>query len=365
MPQARTRAGANSPEAIALAEELRKGAYTREGTMVAFPTCFPGETTPIPLDESRITALDVIPSGIIYGGSSGRRAHLFVADMHGIAGIVFDIGSPAGATECAAVCCGAARMVAFVNGPRGGRAIGAPLVNLAQQDLIQEWSLNRPALRDLGECVAGEPVTHAVADAARALAVGVTPRHLFTVDIASGAIQVVGEAPAGGRTALAGSGIYGRDGTSHLWRFDAQARALARQAAPLPAGDWDLPLVWARDPRNATLFTADRQGRIFAFDEPRGFSGPLATAPLAPVSAMAVTLDGRLFGFCGDEMAKMFCYDPATRAVTNLGVAASVIERRRYGYEFADAVTGRDGEIVFGENDNGGHLWLYFPKVRG
>ena len=34
-----------------------------------------------------------------------------------------------------------------------------------------------------------------------------------------------------------------------------------------------------------------------------------------------------------------------------------------YGYQFGDAVTGPDGEIVFGEDDNGGHLWLYFPGV--
>jgi len=78
---------------------------------------------------------------------------------------------------------------------------------------------------------------------------------------------------------------------------------------------------------------------------------------------MAVTLDGRLFGFNGDGIAKMFTYAPATGTVADLGVAASVIERRRYGYVFGDAVTGRDGEIVFGENDNGGHIWLYFPKI--
>ena len=37
--------------------------------------------------------------------------------------------------------------------------------------------------------------------------------------------------------------------------------------------------------------------------------------------------------------------------------------RRRYGYVFGDAVTGRDGEIIFGENDDFGHVWLYFPKI--
>jgi hypothetical protein len=50
--------------------------------------------------------------------------------------------------------------------------------------------------------------------------------------------------------------------------------------------------------------------------------------------------------------------------VTDLGVAVSVIQRRRYGYVFGDAVVGREGEIIFGENDNQGHLWLYFPRVR-
>ena len=45
-------------------------------------------------------------------------------------------------------------------------------------------------------------------------------------------------------------------------------------------------------------------------------------------------------------------------------MAASVFNRRRYGYVFGDAVVGRDGEIIFGENDDLGHVWLYFPKVR-
>ena len=79
---------------------------------------------------------------------------------------------------------------------------------------------------------------------------------------------------------------------------------------------------------------------------------------------MAVTLDGRLFGTMGEGMSKLFCYDPDSRQVAGLGVAVSVFERRRYGYAFGDAAVGRDGEIVFGEDDDLGHLWLYFPKIR-
>jgi len=108
----------------------------------------------------------------------------------------------------------------------------------------------------------------------------------------------------------------------------------------LPEGAWDkLPLTWAKDHHSGLLYTADANGNLFSFDEEHGFSAPLGRTLLAPVGPMAVTHDGRVFGFCGPEMAKMFCYNPATHAVTNLGVAVSVLESRRYGYVFGDAVT--------------------------
>jgi len=47
-----------------------------------------------------------------------------------------------------------------------------------------------------------------------------------------------------------------------------------------------------------------------------------------------------------------------------LGCAVSVIERRRYGYEFGDAALGRDGQLYFGEDDDLGHLWIYFPRIQ-
>ena len=79
---------------------------------------------------------------------------------------------------------------------------------------------------------------------------------------------------------------------------------------------------------------------------------------------MAATRDGRVFGFCGAEIARLFCYDPERRRMADLGVAASVIQRRRYGYVFGAAVCGRDGQIIFGEDDDLGHLWLYFPRIE-
>src|SRR5580765_4371574 len=90
----------NSTEAKALIDEIVHGTFVKEGTMVAFPTCFPGASTPIPADESHITALDITPEGIVYGGTSGRAAHLFVGMFHGVTGIVLDRGSIEGANSC-------------------------------------------------------------------------------------------------------------------------------------------------------------------------------------------------------------------------------------------------------------------------
>ena len=109
----------HSPEIKAYKDALAHQ-FVREGTMVAFPTCLPGMTTPITHDESRITALDINADGHIYGGTSGRQAHLFGAAFHGLTGIVLDAGIVAGAKSTAAVCCSpSGGAIAFVNGCAG------------------------------------------------------------------------------------------------------------------------------------------------------------------------------------------------------------------------------------------------------
>jgi hypothetical protein len=368
MQEKRKKFDMNAPEAKALMDDLVHGTFMKEGTMVAFPTCFPGASIPIPPDESRITALDATPDGIVYGGTSGFRSHIFVGMFHGVTGVVFDLKSVDGATECTAVCCGRKKLLACVNGPKGGGRLLAADLQPLPYDLIQEWGFERPAFTELGEAVSGEPIVHAITTAEGDMVVGITSGHLFAVDMGSLKLSVAGEVPGTGRIAVGSRGnVVGQDGSGHLWSFNSKARALRRKAFTLPeGGSWgNEGLTWSRPGINGLIYAADGAGRIYSFDEERGFSGPLGQTGLSPAGPMAVTHDGRLFGFCGPELAKMFCYDPATRTVADLGVAVSVLERRRYGYVFGDAVTGRDGEIYFGENDNLGHLWIYFPKISG
>lgn len=354
-----------TPEARALAEEIRHGTFMKEGTMVAFPTCFPGASVPIVADESHITALAADATGSIYGGTSGRATHLFVAMFHGVTGLVLDMGTVAGATQCAAVCCGVKKFVACVNGPAGGRLISRELEPLPY-DLIQEWGFSRRPFQDLGAAVPGERIVHAVADRSRRVVTGITAGHLFTLDIESGKLTVVGEVPGRGRVALgSGGNVLGLDDAGALWRYEPASDSLERQAVGLPENStWSRgAMPCARDERTGGLYLVDDDGSLFSFREEEGFRGPLGRTPLLPVGPMAVTFDGRLFGTCGGGISHLFLYHPARGEVRDLGVAVSVIERRRYGYVFGDALTGREGQIIFGEDDDLGHLWLYFPRI--
>lgn len=428
----------NSPEYRAALREIVHGTFVREGTLVAFPLCFPDVTVPIPPDESRITALDLAADGNVYGGTSGRRTHLWVGMFHGATGMVYDLGVVAGADHCAAIACGAKDFIAAVNGPGGGRLIRRVLEPLPF-DLVQEWYFERKPFQDLGLVVPGECIVHAVMNAGRDRLAGVTDRHLFVLDPQADRAEIVADLQETSRL-FCGSqgGIFGLDADQTLWRWDTSAGRLDRRVCALPKGSWTAcPWAWARDGASGVQYIADAAGALFVFTEDCGFSGPLDRTPLAPVGAMAVTRDGRVFGFCGDGIAQMFCCHPnrlpnpprsattppgrgtgektipshggvppggvgmipsfggvrdlSTEALAkveagggfdvdspkniqasfpdsgrldNLGCAVSVIQRRRYGYQFAAAITGRDGEIYFGEDDNGGHLWLYFPRVE-
>jgi len=351
---------------INLRDEIVHGTFITEGSMVAFPLCFPGASAPIVADESRITALDVTAEGIVYGGTSGRQTHLFVGMFHGVTGAVFDMGSVEDADHCVAMCCGNGKFVACVNGIGGGRFIRRRFHGLPF-DLLQEWGFRREPFDDLGEAVKDEKIVHAVTDLSKKKVIASTEGHLVSLDIESGKIEVIGEITGSGRLAVGSKGnIFGLDEGDSLWRYNPEDGKLMRNAVELPEGSWrKSPLMWAKDPVDGRLYTADSEGYLFLFTEEEGFSPRLGQIPLAPVGPMAVTFDGRVYGACGEVISNLFCYKPSTREVSNIGIAVSVIERRRYGYTFGDAVTGRDGQIIFGEDDDLGHLWLYFPRIQG
>ena len=179
-----------TPGTRELIDEIVHGTFVKEGTLLAFPTCFPGSSAPIRADESRITALDATADGGVYGGTSGYATHLFVGMFHGVTGAVLDMGTVEGADQCATVCCGEKSFVAGVNGQEGGRLVGRGLQPLPF-DLIQEWGFERRPFEELGKVGEGERIVHMAADPERKSAVGISENHLFGVDLEEKSLEVV------------------------------------------------------------------------------------------------------------------------------------------------------------------------------
>ena len=353
-----------APGAVELRDRIVHGAFKTEGQMVAFPLCFPSVSIPIPADESRITALDVTGDGVVYGGTTGRASHLFVAMFHGVTGMVFDMGTVPNHDHTAAVCCGGAKFFAAVNGPDGGRIVVRKLQE-TPFSLIQEWTIQRSPFLCIDAPVGGERILHAVAGSDRSYVIGTTESTVFRYDFDTDEVSVVGEVEGAGRlAALPDGSVMGRAKGDALWRYEPEKGAAAAGSLSLPDGNWRCEIIWAKDPVTGLLYTADADARLFSYSVKDGWKGPLSRIPYSPVTSMAVTFDGRVFGSSGTDMQRMFCYDPERDTLADIGVAASTLQQRRYCYEFGDAVTGRDGEIIFGENDDLGHLWLYFPRIK-
>jgi len=114
----RTKYDMNAPGTRERIDQIVHGAFVTQGSMVAFPPCFPAVTLPVPADECHITALDVTAAGIVYAGTSGYAAHLLVGMFHGVTGMVLDMGVVEGANRTAAICCAREVIVAAVNGDR-------------------------------------------------------------------------------------------------------------------------------------------------------------------------------------------------------------------------------------------------------
>ncbi len=341
------------------------GAFIQEGLMVAFPLCFPGVTDPIPLEESRITALTMGENGVLYGGTGGRRAHLFAACFTGVTGAVWDLGPIDDATHCAAIACGRENLVAALNGPAGSRILTHQLERVPDSDLLQEWVFIPKPYQPCQWQLPHERILDLVAIPQTPQAIGITENHLFQIHIDENRSQVITEVDSTAHLMVDANGTaYGLDDDNTLWTFHAPTNRLTRKAIPLPSAAWrEAPLVWTRNAENTDFYLADPTGNILSFSPASQTCQPITQTPLAPITCMAAIPDGRVYGFCGSDISHLFVFDPRSGSMTDLGVAVSVIERRRYGYRFAAAVTNRDGHLIFGEDDNLGHLWLYFPAI--
>ncbi|MFW6189612.1 MAG: hypothetical protein ACOC7T_04185 [Planctomycetota bacterium] len=375
---------------------LRHRAYVNEGQMIAMSLGFTEMYEPIPADEAYVTALAVDDRQVVYGGTGGRRAHLFAGLTRGLSGAVVDMAvlQENARTTSVAVTRGGDVLAATAPGrplpapqppgrrPSGEGAIFGHEPSGTGGDLIHEWHFSKVPAEKLTVPLPEEGIADAVlaeAEPGRELLVGIGERTgtLFTYDPAAEETEVVGpvdEHELFSPTLTVGPDgrVYGGAALGELWSFDPADGRLEKTGLEIPsqagrevrnhvdsfAVDSDRGLIYGGG-------TAD--GVLFAFDPAaatvRSIGKPTCNRG---IKGLTVTNDGRLFGVSGrkTEIAHLFCYDPGTHQLRDLGLIASVLQERVYGYEFSCGAAGEDGQIFFGESERGGHLWIYWPAIK-
>ena len=342
--------------------EIHHGAYIREGHMIAMPLCFPGVTTPIDANDSFITSLIIGPDEIIYGGTSGKHAHIFAAFTRGPTGVVVDLGEYSESTEYIGLAYTKEQLIAGVNGKKGARILSRHIQNIPFADCIQEWKFDISPFKIAIELPEKEKIIDLVSDNNQNGIIGVTDKGLFRWDEETNSIKTYYDIKITRLTKDKDSNIYGIDKTGQIYLINDNKGDIKINLGEKIKGSFEKGIVWCKSNPEDISYLADSDGGIFCINK-SGESKKIGQTHLQPVTCMAATNDGRLFGFCGHGIANLFVYEPRKGTVRDLGVAVSVLNRRRYGYEFACAVTNKDGEIYFGENDRGGHLWIYFPNI--
>lgn len=385
------------PKVRGPADDLIHAGYVTEGQMAAMALGFPGMAMPIPADEAYITALAVDGRQVVYGGTGGRKAHLFAALTRGITGAVLDMAVLAEDARTTAVMVARDGRVLATTSPGASapqpgpirapvaETGGAVFVHDAQTlpyDLIQEWGFRQSPAERLAEPLPDEGIACAVLVRGprgdeQVCGLGERTGTLFTCDVASGDVAqhgTVDERALFSHAIVVGPdcAVYGTGTGGRLWRFvpstggiehldlaiPSQAGRTIRNYAASFAVDADAGLIYGGGNADGVLFAFDPQERTMrALGKPTCYRS---------VAGLAVTNDGRLFGMSGQhgDIAHLFCYDPAAHELRDIGMVAGTLGERVYGYEFSCSVVGRDGQVFFGESDRGGHLWLYCPAVR-
>jgi hypothetical protein len=352
--------------------------FLQEGSMVAMPLAFPGITTPIPADECATVSLAIDSTGMIFGGTAGRQAHLFAGMTRGATGIVHDLGPIPGATACTSVMTMADRTILLAtSGPEGGGIYRHPAV-VWPYDCFQEWGFARPGYEEMGRPVDGEGIACAVLDANRDTVYGVSDRTgtFFGFDLKRSKTELHGKVDPIHRFSKQivrdlDARIYGTLCNGSIWRFDPATDELVDLDITIPCAAGreihNQAEAFALDPVTGVIYgSGSSDGFLFAFDPTTDTLRSLGKPGVPPtIRCLAVGNDGRLFGICGgdDDIGHLFCYDPTDGQLRDLGVPISLLGVRAYGYVFASAVTGPDGEIVFGQAERMSNLWLYFPAI--
>jgi hypothetical protein len=333
--------------------------FVQEGLFLALPTGVPGWCVPLPPDECRITSLTHGPR-CIYGVTAGPTPHVLAADYRGSVCYARSMGPVANATSLAGVAVtqgehGSDRLFIAANTASG--CVLLRTSNHPVDDVIQEPTFGNPPYEPALPAL--NATAHDVAAAGPDAVWVLTDDGIQRADVKAGTWKRVVDA----KPATARRFLY-RD-AERVWYADANGQVWQLAQAEVKRTGLKLTGVLqtvggARGLEAVPVVDGD--GAVALLDLLHGTSRPAGQSPLPRVQALCAVRDGRIFGLCGDGIGAFFRVDPKSCACDILGAVVATVGVRRYGFDFSCAIPGQDGEIVFGECDRGGHVWLYYPR---
>lgn len=355
-----------------LAKEMLRHGFVRHGSFVAMPLRFPNVSTGIPPASCHITNLcPALPGhSWFFGTTAGETSHLFLAAPRAPYGYVLDLGAVPALDRIEGLAIMGTHPfweLVAVAGNCDGRGVVFFTKAAFPKDGIQEWGFRRCPFEEIARIESGPIHDIAALPGTREhnRIVCLSDRGTVELDLDSGSQrQHTGSGfPGIGMRKLLSSGgrLFVVDSRGTFWESPATAgstelrRTRLRLHVAVPAA-----AVWATD-GNRGVIVGGGQGRLFHADLGTETVIELPKAPLAPVKCLAALPDGRLYGFCGDGIGRLFGWDGKAAETQDLGAVAAVQGARRYAYDFSCALVGDDGEIHFGEYDRDGHVWTYFP----
>ncbi len=363
----------------------------------------------IPPGESAITSLVIGADGCLYGGTSGKRAHLFVLDPTW--GQVFPLGNLPGEVSI---------FHSLAASPDGSIFIGTSLINQGRveergRDVLARYadypgghiykfdpkkeSENRkrmqtldpnrslPFVTDLGTAIRGEGIVCLVMGKDELYGVTFPTGHFFVTNLETGKTSdkgkicgpPVNEEPFRSipRSLLIdtkglvwGAGDYGA-----LFHYDPQSGRIVHHPElrlPSELGREFKTIIDAMvlSPKGL-IYGGTSDGFIFRFDpETKKISNLGKPMWQYRIRGLAISHDGDIYGVGGESgsTVRLFVYRTGEGTYENLGLLD--VNRTPYyawlAFEADSMVTGQDGTIFIGETGRIAHLFILYPwkKVK-
>jgi len=345
--------------------------FVTEGRFYAMPLVIEGESYPIPRDESYLNAFTEAPSGKkFFGTTGGSKCHVFAGAAKGNYAGIFDMGVVEDAIDVPVLLhydtavkeAYLMEEIIFVANTKAGASIYLHQIFLTA-DIIQEPSFFSSLFPEIAT-LEKVRVEDALLSTDKKHLICLSDKGILDVTIKSGKNRYLqkrnlGKAAIRKFAKVNDSFAYFIDDKGIFFELDLKNRSIRKTGITGDVDDnsWGFCIVDKR------ILFANSSGELFTFNPTRNSLRKIGEAILPNIQCMTVLPDKRVYGVSGSEIGFFFRLDIKSGKSEALGAIATAMGAKRYGFEFSKMVTGKDGEIYLCENDSGGHLWIYSPKI--